>query len=564
MRAHWVTALLASSGALLGARAASNQTGYDYIVVGGGPSGIISAERLSAANRKVLLLERSTVGPTIETGAAKYALSWNDTLTAIDVPGLSFDVGNFPQWTDYICTDSDGTAACILGGGVTVNYMVFVHPPDHDFDDKWPVGWKWADVAAGAERLYARNPGSSVPSADGQLYDQAAYGTLARFFENLNWTAVDMSAQRNEKFQTYSHPVWNVQDYKRAGPLRTYFPLALARKNFSLRMGALVTRVLRRGSRATGVEIINAATNTTETIRLAPGGKVILAAGALHSPRILFNSGIGPRAQIATAQRSGIAVPPVHEWIDLPVGKSLMDHPIFSIVIKTENGTFNTLDAAAILNGTATRDIAAYEQDNDGVLTQGKHRLVFFTSNVASDGLTRFYQGSCTPTAEGVVTITAYMTHGLTSTGELGLDADQRTTISKSPYLQTAGDREAATVFIQSMVDAITAPGSGMTLVEPYTNTSAILDSLTAGIHYAGTTKMGIDDGRVGNGTAVVDTDAKVYGMHNLFIVDGGIHPDLASGNNQAMVMVVAENAVERIHQQGRFPDEDMEMPCDT
>jgi cellobiose dehydrogenase (acceptor) len=193
-----------------------------------------------------------------------------------------------------------------------------------------------------------------------------------------------------------------------------------------------------------------------------------------------------------------------------------MDHPIFSIVIKTNNGTFNTLDAAAILNGTATRDIAAYEQDNDGVLTQGKHRLVFFTSNVASDGLTRFYQGSCTPTAEGVVTITAYMTHGRTSKGELALDANQRTTIAKSPYLQTPGDREAATAFIQSIADAITAPGSGMTLVEPYTNTSAILDSLTAGIHYAGTTKMGFDDGRVGNGTAVVDTDAKVYGMQNL------------------------------------------------
>ncbi|KAJ0422981.1 FAD/NAD(P)-binding domain-containing protein [Aspergillus carlsbadensis] len=554
MRAHWATGLLASSGALLGVTATSNnQTGYDYIVVGGGPSGIISAERLSALNKNVLLLERSTVGPTIETGAAKYALPWNDSLTAIDVPGLSFAVGNFPQWTDYICTDTDGTAACILGGGVTVNYMVFVHPPDHDFDDKWPVGWKWADVADGADRLYARNPGSSVPSADGQLYDQALYATLATFFDNLNWTAVDMSAQRNEKFQTYSHPVWNVQDSKRAGPLRTYLPLALARKNFSLRMGALVTRVLRAGGRATGVEITNAATNATETIRLAPGGKVILAAGALHSPRILFNSGIGPRAQIATAARSGIAVPPAHEWIDLPVGKSLMDHPIFSIVLKTQNGTFDALDAAAILNGTARRDIAAYEQEHDGVLTQGKHRLVFFTSNVGSDGIKRFYQGSCTPTDDGVVTITAYMTHGLTSTGELALDANQRTTITKSPYLQTAGDREAATMFIQSMVDAITAPGSGMQLVEPYTNTSAILGSLTAGIHYAGTTKMGTDDGRVCNGSAVVDTDTKVYGMENLYIVDAGIHPDVASGNNQAMVMVVAENAVERIARQDRF-----------
>ncbi|KAL3458224.1 FAD/NAD(P)-binding domain-containing protein [Aspergillus heterothallicus] len=553
MRTNWAAALLASSGALLGVRATSNEAGYDYIVVGGGPSGIITAERLSAANKTVLLLERSSVGPTIETGS-KYSLQWNDTLTAIDVPGLSFDIGNLPQWDDYICTDTDGSAACILGGGVTINYMVFVHPPDHDFNDKWPVGWKWPDVAPGAERLYARNPGSSVPSEDGKLYDQGVYSSLSTFFDKLNWTSVDMSAQRNEKFQTYSHPVWNVKDYKRAGPLRTYLPLAQQRDNFSLRMGALVTRVLRSGSRVTGVEIVNAATNATESIHLAPNGKVILSAGALQSPRILFNSGIGPRAQIATAQKSGVAVPPAHEWIELPVGKSLMDHPIFSIVYKTTNGTadFNALDAAAILNGSATADIAAYEQHNDGVLTEGKHRLIFYTSNVASDGHTRFYQGSCTPTAEDEVSIKAYMTHGLTSKGELGLDADQRTTITKSPYMQTAEDREAAAMFVQSMVDAITAPGSGMQLVK-YTNASAILGSLSAGDHYVGTTKMGTDDGRVAHGTAVVDTNTKVYGMDNLYIVDGGIHPDLPTGNSQAIIMVVAENAVERILEQDRF-----------
>ncbi|PYI20173.1 hypothetical protein BO99DRAFT_431865 [Aspergillus violaceofuscus CBS 115571] len=73
------------------------------------------------------------------------------------------------------------------------------------------------------------------------------------------------------------------------------------------------------------------------------------------------------------------------------------------------------------------------------------------------------------------------------------------------------------------MVDAITAPGTGLELQE-YTNTS-----------HSCMMKMGLDDGRYPNGTAVVDTITK-------YIVDGGIHPDLASGNNRAYIMVVAEN----------------------
>ncbi|PYH76644.1 FAD/NAD(P)-binding domain-containing protein [Aspergillus uvarum CBS 121591] len=484
------TSLLPFAGLIVGATACEDHSlpqrpapadGYDYIVVGGGPSGIITAERLAEANKKVLLLERSVTGPTVATGR------------------------RFGQLYG-LCS-----------------------PSNRDLDDKWPQGWKWQDVQAGAERLYLRNPGSSLLSADGQRYDQVLYNILANFFSRLGRRPVDMSAQRNEKHEVYSRPVWNVEDYKRAGPLRTYLPWALQRESFSLRMNAMATRVVREGSRATGVELIYAdRNNATEIIPLAPRGRVVLSTGALSSPRILFNSGIGPSVQIETARRSGVAVPPTKDWIGLPVGVGLMDHPIFSIVVKT-NGTFNELDTEAILNRTATGQSHAYEDLNAGV-----------------DGITSYYQGSCTPTAEGVVTITAYMTHGLTSTGVLGLDTSQKTIFQVSPYLQTARDREAATLFVQSMVDAIIAPGTGLELQE-YTNTSAILSSLTAGIHYAGTTKMGLDDGRYPNGTAVVDTNTEVYGMDNLYIVDGGIHSDLASGDNQAYIMAVAENAVQRI-----------------
>ncbi len=57
---------------------------------------------------------------------------------------------------------------------------------------------------------------------------------------------------------------------------------------------------------------------------------------------------------------------------------------------------------------------------------------------------------------------------------------------------------------------------------------------------------MGTDDGRKG-GSAVVDTNAKVYGTDNLFVVDGSIFPGMVTGNPSAAIVAVAERAFDRI-----------------
>lgn len=508
-RINCQAALIAATGALVAATGFKSGS-YDYIVVGGGPAGIITAERFIEAGKNVLLLERGT-GPTVATGANE-TLSWDSNLTPIDLPGLSADVGNLNVWNEYMCSDTAGFAACVLGGGVTLNYMVFVHPPKHDFDDNnnWPEGWKWKDLESAAERLYRRNPGTILPSADGKRYDQGLYTVLSKFFQNLGWKSVDMIADPNEKHQVYSYPSWNIQDQKRAGPVRTYLPLAQKHRNFSLRLGTKVLRVVRSGSQVTGVEV-QTASGKTEIVNLAPKGRVVLAAGALSTPRVLFNSGIGPKKQIRTAQKSGIATPPEQDWLELPVGVGLKDHPIFSLVVKTD-GDFGVPDYDSVLNGTDTTDINLYKRGH-GALTQGKHRMIFFTSNELN-GQTRYYQGSCAPDENSVLDITAYMTHGLTSSGVLGLDTKGNTIMEKSPYMQTVGDRKAARAFVQQLVNDIKRPSSGLKL-ETYTDVSAIIGSQSPGMHYTTTAKMGADDGRK-NGTSVVDTNTKVYGMNNL------------------------------------------------
>lgn len=496
----------------LGLASLATAIDYDYIVVGGGPSGIIAAERLSAANKSVLLLERGQ-GPTVDTGA-NVTLPWDDELTQIDIPGLSASIGSTDLWTQYICNDTPMAVACVLGGGPTVNYMVFVHPADHDFDDNWPTGWKWSDIKPAAERLYSRNRGTTLPSADGKRYSQGLYNSLSKVLGRFGFQSVDMIEEPNEKHEVFSHPSWNIEKQMRAGPLRTYLPLAEMRPNFELRLGSKVVRLVRDGATVTGVEVeAGLGLNKTETISLKPNGRVVLAAGTMSSPRVLWNSGIGRAAQIEIAGKSGVQLPPRDQWIDLPVGEGLKDHPIFSITLQS-NETFAPLDAAAIVNGTAITDIQSYEDRRSGYLTEGKHELIFFTSRESEDGETRYFQGSCASDSEGIFTIKVYLTHGATSAGTLSLNETQTTYISKVPYLTTEADKKVASDFVAEMLHKLLSRGTGYSLVTP-TNVASIMEKYSAGNHYVGTTKMGTDSG-LKNGTSVVDLNTKVYGTDNL------------------------------------------------
>lgn len=65
--------------------------------------------------------------------------------------------------------------------------------------------------------------------------------------------------------------------------------------------------------------------------------------------------------------------------------------------------------------------------------------------------------------------------------------------------------------------------------------------------HWIGTNKIGKDDGREADGTAVVDLNTKVWGTDNLFVVDASIFPGMITTNPSAYIVTVAERAAERI-----------------
>lgn len=306
---------------------------YDYIVCGAGPAGIIAAERIAESGASVLLLERG--GPSLAFTGNNDTLPWNSSVSMYDVPGLDYYLNQVG--TNKLCTDTADQAGCLLGGGTMVNAMMFVKPQARDFDDKWPAGWKWSDVSASADRLYERNPGQNYGSEDGDRHNDEAYRVLSKFLGANGFKETDLiDGDNNARQNVYGHPPWDLKNGMRAGPVRNYLPRAQQLDNFKLMLNTKVVRAIRNGTTISGVETETAAGQRV-IYNINAGGKVVLSSGAMSTPRILFNSGIGPAKQLQTVASgsTGITLPAESEWIDLPVGAEIKDRVIFTIKFKT-------------------------------------------------------------------------------------------------------------------------------------------------------------------------------------------------------------------------------------
>lgn len=515
----------------------SNMT-YDYIVVGGGPAGIIVAERLLESKKSVLLVEGGKAS-YYSTGG-KAVMDWNETTTQYDVPSMAYHLTTSKVDTSEYCTDTASMAGCLLGGSTAVNAMMFVRPQSVDFDDKWPAGWKSTDVEAAASRLWERTPGTLSPTKDGKLVDQAAYNVLSQFFSGNGFSQVDAIAQPNKKKAVFTHPPMMITDGQRAGPVRDYLPLAQANSNFKLMLESKVMRVVREGKEITGVEV-QSGPATRQIIKVKTGGAVVLAAGALSTPRLLVNSGIGPAKQIETVASGSqrLTMPPKDQWIDLPVGKNLKDHPIFTVKVKTKSPMAALPDTA--FTEPSQENVDLYAQGN-GLLAQSGQRFIFWDSVMGSDGVERYVQGTCAPAGDDALKLKVYLTHGSTSSGALEVTSSGATKLIGEPYLNDAADKAAVKTFMQKLIDMASKPNS--TIIIPSNATAeSLMSSYVSGSHFVGSAIMGTEN----DGSSVVGTDTKVWGTDNLYVVDASIHPDLPTGNTQAIVMVAAEHAASKI-----------------
>src|SRR5260221_716864 len=139
------------------------------------------------------------------------------------------------------------------------------------------------------------------------LYDAWIQAALAAGFPVTD----DYNGKQQEGF---GRGQYTIRDGYRSSAASAYLRPARKRPNLEVATRAHATRVLMRGTRASGVEYRKGG----RLVRAEAEREVILSAGAFNTPPLLMLSGIGPAAHLRE-----MGIEPV---IDLPVGKNLQDH----------------------------------------------------------------------------------------------------------------------------------------------------------------------------------------------------------------------------------------------
>jgi cellobiose dehydrogenase (acceptor) len=281
---------------------------YDAIIVGGGTAGTIVAAKLRIAtggSKRILIIDAG--GPTSAAigGAARpqWALDRSD-LTIFDVPGEYSQIAYMPLGLPYQLTEVPFSFQGIgLGGNAMYNGMLFQTNPAEVFDNSWPSGWHWADMAPYFDRVRARVPVTNTPSTDGVPQNTGPADIIHPLYAANGWSEADTSLPY-PGYGVYSRPYVAVGQGKRVGPVSGYFaqvmPGGSPLSNLEIVSCSKVTKIDFDDGEAVAVHfnqrsgLDQSQTGTAEMVRLNPGGLLIMAAGALITPKLLLQSGVGP------------------------------------------------------------------------------------------------------------------------------------------------------------------------------------------------------------------------------------------------------------------------------
>jgi choline dehydrogenase len=501
---------------------------FDYIICGSGSSGSVVAGRLAANPEvRVLLLE---AGGNDETEMVLDTDRWPMNLGGELDWGFSAEPN--PNLNGRSILYSMGK---VLGGGSSINVGTWSrgHKADWDYyaaeaaDQRWGYDSilqlyrtrveDWAGVpdrefygVGGAMHV---QPVESPDSFSLAMLDAADSCGIKRF---------PNSGGEMMRADGGCAVVDNIiHGGKRQSVYRSYIYPRLQQPNLTVLTDALTTRLLFEGNRATGVEFEHKG-----KLRQAKAGlEVVVSQGAIQTPKLLMQSGIGDQEQL---KKFGIPV-----LQHLPgVGRNLHDHVALGLV----------WDASDLPLPQIARSSAVAFWKSEAKLDSPN----FYTYGIGLPFLTpenavrypplgpawTFFMGM-RPSSRGTVSLT-----GANPSAPVAVDAN---------YLSDPNDMRDLKLGVQRAREI----GSAASL-RPYTKREHapanlvgaeleeyVRNGLVTFWHQSGTAKMGRD------AMSVVDNELRVRGVKGLRVADASILPRVTTGNTMAPCVIVGERAAE-------------------
>ncbi len=523
----------------------------DFIVVGSGSAGAALAYRLGESGASVIVVEYggTDAGPLIQMPGA-----------------LSFPM-NMPRYDwGYQTEPEPGLGnrrlACprgkVIGGSSSINGMVYVrgHAGDYahwaasgatgwDADGVWPYFRRmetWHGAADGGDPDLRGTDGllhvSRGPRANPLIGAFLAAGQEA----GHPYTA-DYNGRDQEGIGPFDTTIWQGRRWSTAN---AYLRPAMARFNVSLVKG-LAERVTFEGRRATGVSVMTASGRTT----LTAGREVILAAGAINSPKILLHSGIGPAADLAhlgievTADRPG-------------VGKNLQDH--LEVYVQAAAKEPVSLYALWNLRGKARVGLEwLFRKSGPGASNQIEAGAFLRSSPDADYPDVQFhfipiavrYDGQASAAGHGFQIHTGPMRSE--SRGEITLRSPDPKAAPRIffNYMSAPDDWRDFRRAIRMAQKVLSQPAFARYFdyeIQPASDTDDGIDAFVrehaeSAYHPCGACRMGAKDDPM----AVVDPDTRVIGVEGLRVADSSIFPRITYGNLNAPSIMTGEKAADHI-----------------